>query len=375
MRIATIMLAIGAGFLVSLGLVAIISSEIEIGWLSSAGQQVIFFLLGLTIMGLLSVMDYRQLRWTVWPAFLIALLLMLAALHWRAEGTRASRWVDFGWGIPFQPSEFAKLALILVLAWYGERYQRYMPTFWRGFMVPGLAVGAVLVVLYFQRDFGTLILMGAVGGAIMLVAGTRWWHLLPAAAASLPILGLLLLIDPHGRVSRVLDWWNKVPGIDGRWQVEQAMLTLGNGGVYGLGPGQGEFFGRVPLYWSDFVLALIGEEFGLVGTLLVVVAFAMLVVAGVMIAWNARDTFGFLLASGVALLIGLQAFINIGVVTDTIPNTGIALPFLSKGGSSLLVMLVMVGLLFSIGRTTAREQVAELNPETDPEESGAFQPS
>jgi cell division protein FtsW len=368
-------LAVSTGVLVSLGLVAIVSSEVEIGWRSEAGLQVLFCLLGLGVAAGIALFSYRWLRWAAWPAFGLALALLVAVLIWGDKDYRATRWLDLGWGLTFQPSEFAKLALILVLAWYGERYQRFMPTWWRGFVIPGLIIGTVSGLLILQPDFGTMVLLGAVSGSVLLVAGTRWRHLLPAAVLGVAVLWVLLLLDPSGRINRVLDFLNPVPGSPGRVQVDHSKRALGSGGLFGVGPGQGEYYGWVPYFRSDFILALVGEEFGLLGTLSVVLAFGLLVWAGVRIAWLARDTFALLLASGLTLMIGMQAAINIGVAIDLLPNTGIALPFLSKGGSSLLITLTMVGILFSIAGTTAREQVAEVDTVDDLDEFGALQNS
>jgi cell division protein FtsW len=375
MKFASMLLAVSTGALVSLGLVAMISSEIQIGWRSQAGLQVIFCMAGLALAALIALGDYRRLRSVAWLGYTAALCLLVAVLIWGSREYRAMRWLNLGWGLTFQPSEVAKLALIVMLAWYGERHQRVMQTWWRGFVVPGLMVGTVSGLLILQPHYGTMVLLCAVSGAVLLVAGVRWLHLLPTAVVGVGVLAVLLLMDTSGRINRVLDFWNREAGSPGREQVEHAMRALGSGGVVGLGPGQGEYYGWVPLFWSDFILALIGEEFGLVGTLSVVLAFGLFVVAGVLIAWNARDMFGLLLASGLTLLIGLQAMINIGVVIDLLPNTGVAMPFLSKGGSGLLVILMMVGILFSIARTTARERVAEVDPVADLEEFGALQTS
>jgi len=373
--LASIILAVTTGALVSLGLLAMFSSDIEIGWHTLAGQQVLICLAGLWVTAVMAWFDYRWLRWLAWPAFVTALVLLVAVLFWGLRGNdhRAMRWLDLGWGPPFQPSEFAKLAIVLILAWYGDRFQRWMPTWWRGFVIPGAIVTAVLALLLLQPDFGMAVMMAAVAGAVLLVAGVRWSHLLPVAAVGVALFAVLLALDPAGRIERVRDWWDPVSGSPGRDQVEEAMRALGSGGVWGRGPGQGEYYGKVPLYWSDFILAMIGEELGLLGTLSVVLAFALFVWAGVHIAWHARDTFGLLLASGLTLCIGLQAMINIGVVIDLLPNTGIALPFLSKGGSSLLVMLTMVGILFSIARITARERMAEADPVGEVEDFEALQ--
>jgi cell division protein FtsW len=180
-----------------------------------------------------------------------------------------------------------------------------------------------------------------------------------------------MLLSNDVRLKRVTSWWDPdTASPDAIHQTERAKLALGSGGTTGTGLGGGQYYGWVPLYRSDFILALIGEELGLLGTLSVVLAFALFLLAGVAIAWNAQDTFGLLLSSGLTLVISLQAVINIGVVTSVFPNKGIALPFLSKGGSNLVAVLVMVGILFSVARTTARLRF-EQEPVADVEELAA----
>lgn len=365
-------LAFSTAALVSLGLVTMVSSEIEIGWNSEAGRQIVFCGVGLVVAAGVSLLNYRWLRPLAWPVFGTAVVLLASVLVFGDLRNGSRRWLSLGAGIAFQPSEFAKLALILTLAYYGERQQRFMHTWRRGIVVPGVLVGLVLMLVFLEPDWGATLLMAAVSGLMLLVAGVRWCHVLPVAAMGLVALGLLLLDNPN-RLNRVRGWLDPVEAnADVNFQAYQAKLALGNGGVTGTGLGEGEQYGFVPEVRTDFVFALIGEELGLVGTVSVVLAFTLLLLAGVRIAWGARDTFGLLLASGLTMLIALQAFINMGVVTSVLPNKGLALPFLSRGGTNTVVTLTLIGILFSVARTTSRERLGEESV-TELEELGSPQ--
>src|SRR6266516_809719 len=186
---------------------------------------------------------------------------------------------------------------------------------------------------------------------MLLIGGVRWMFIAPPVLAAVVGLGFSLLND-RMRLKRIFSWLDLDKHKDGvGYQAYQAMLALGAGGWTGLGLGNGrQKLGFVPEHHTDFILSVIGEELGLVATIAVLVAFIILVICGIYIAWNARDTFGLLLASGLSLLIGLQAFVNIGVVTSALPNKGLPLPFISYGGSNLVMMLAGVGLLLSVAR-------------------------
>ena len=193
------------------------------------------------------------------------------------------------------------------------------------------------------------------------MAGTRWMHLFMPAALAVAGLAVSILHDPM-RMRRIFSWWDLEQHKDGvGYQAYQAMIALGSGGWTGLGLGNSlQKLGFVPEHQTDFIFAIIGEELGLVATLLIVLAFVVIAICGFCIAVNARETFGFLLASGITLLISLQAAINIGVVTSALPNKGLPLPFISYGGSNLLTMLMCVGLLFSVARQAPlREKSSE----------------
>jgi cell division protein FtsW len=262
----------------------------------------------------------------------------------------ARRWFGLG-PARFQPSEFAKLALIIAVAWYGEHFQRQMPTWKRGIFVPGIFIGLVLGLIFVEPDRGTTILLASVTLIMLLIAGVRWHFVAPPVMAAVVALGISLWYDPM-RSKRIFSWLYLEENKSGvGYQAYQAMLALGAGGWTGLGLGNGrQKLGFVPEHHTDFILSIIGEELGLVATLLVVLGFVVIILCGVYIALNSRDTFGLLLGCGITFLIGLQAFINIGVVTSALPNKGLPLPFISYGGSNLMIMLTSVGLLFSISR-------------------------
>jgi cell division protein FtsW len=227
-----------------------------------------------------------------------------------------------------------------------------MPKWKRGIFIPVLFISVVLGLVFVEPDRGTTILLAAVSGTMLLIAGVRWRFILPPIIASVAALIVSIYLD-HMRIKRVLSWLNLEESKSGvGYQAYQAMLALGAGGWSGLGLGSGrqKLGGFVPEHHTDFIYSVIGEELGLVATLLVIVAFIAVVICGLYIASQAPDTFGFLLGSGITFLIGFQAFINIGVVTSALPNKGLPLPFISYGGSNLLMMLTGVGLLLSIAR-------------------------
>jgi cell division protein FtsW len=299
-----------------------------------------------------SLVDYRILRNLAVPMLAAAVILLLLVLVCGLKIGGARRWLSVGHGIVrFQPSEFAKIALIVAIAWYGERYQRQMGGWKRGMIIPSVCIGLVLGLIFVEPDRGATILLAAVAGMMLLIAGLPWKFVFPPVLAGVAGLGVSLLHDPM-RINRIFAWLHPDDHENGAgYQVKQSLLALGTGGWTGLGLGNSrEKLGFLPEHHTDFIFPIIGEELGLIATLLVVLGFMMVLTSGVYISANAGDSFGMLLGSGVTLLIGLQAFINIGVVTGTLPNKGLPLPFISYGGSNLLMLLFGVGLLVSIAR-------------------------
>jgi cell division protein FtsW len=301
-----------------------------------------------------SKIDYRVLKDYNSYIFAFTILMLLAVLspHVGTKVNGARRWLSLGHGsIGFQPSEFAKTALIICVAWYGERYRRQMDTVKRGLVMPALLVGSLVGLVFVEPDRGTSILMAAVAGGMLFIAGARWKFIIPSLMMCVLLIGISMRGDKM-RNDRVEAWKHPELYKTGvGYQTYQGLLALGSGGVLGLGLGESrEKLGFLPEKTTDFILPIIGEELGLVATLSIVGAFMLLTFAGFYIAANAPDTFGRLLATGITLLFSIQAFINIAVVTNTIPNKGMPLPFISRGGSNLLIMLINVGLLLSIAR-------------------------
>jgi cell division protein FtsW len=352
MKVAVTTLAFCVAALLALGLVMLYSSSMTQVGAHYLMMQLAWCALGLVLCAGTVSLDYQLLKKFAWPAFILALILLGAVIvpHIGRKINGARRWFDFH-NVRFQPSEFAKLALIILLAWYGDRYQRQMQNWKRSVVLPGLLIAVVLGLIFVEPDRGTTILLAIVSGAMLLVAGVRWKYIVPPVLFGAIVLAVSIMRDPM-RMRRIFSWWDLEQHKDGvGYQAYQAMIALGSGGWFGLGLGNGrQKLGFVPEHHTDFIFSIIGEELGLIATLLVVLAFIVIAICGIYIALNSRDTFGLLLAAGMTLLIALQAAINIGVVTSALPNKGLPLPFISYGGSNLIAMLTCVGILFSVAR-------------------------
>ena len=384
MKAAVTTLACCVAALLTLGLVMLYSSSMndlvsrktgEIAGAKYLISQLVWCSMGLVVCFAAASLDYRRLKKFVVPLFIVALVALVAVLvlpePWAKPVKGARRWLHLPFG-NVQPSELAKLALILMLAWYCERYQRQMQTLTRGIMIPGGIIALMLGLIFIEPDRGTTILLAAVSGSMLLLAGVRWLYIIPPVIAGVAGLAASLLYDPM-RMKRIFSWLYLEENKDGvGYQAYQAMIALGSGGWFGLGLGNGrQKLDFVPERHTDFILSIIGEELGLIATLGVVIGFVLIIVCGVYIATRARDTFGTMLAAGITFLIGLQAFINIGVVTSALPNKGLALPFISYGGSNLLMMLGAIGLLFSVARQARASELKPVNPFATDEFSGA----
>lgn len=370
MKLAVTVLVFCVMALVTMGLVVLYSSTMVQHGAEQVIRQAIWCGLGLTAAAVLAAVDYAHWRRWVWVMYGIAALLLALVLvpgiGIRVNG--ASRWLGFG-SVRVQPSEFAKLALIFLVAWYGERRARQLMTL-RGLVKPGLAIGVMLGLVFLEPDVGTTVLMAGLALALLLVAGVPWRLVLPAGLCGAAAVGWYVWQDPV-RAQRIFSWVALEETKQGTgFQPYQAMLALGSGGWTGMGLGNGrQKMGFVPEHHTDFIFAVVGEELGLVGTLLVLLLYVTVLWCGLWIALRARDTFGLLLAMGVTLLISMQAIINIGVVTSLLPNKGLPLPFISYGGSSLVVMLSAVGLLLSVARRARVPRPQRRNPFLSEEEA------
>ncbi len=304
---------------------------------------------------------YPQLRkWCVPALVLTALLLALVLVpHIGRKIGGARRWLSFG-GMQVQPSEFAKLALIIWLAHHLSKEKRRVEEFGRGFLLPMAVIGAFLVLILGEPDFGTTALLGMVSFGMLFVAGVRLAYLVPTALAGLTAFAALIWHNPV-RAERMLAFIDIDKYKAGKgYQVWQAMLAFGSGGINGLGLGNS----RQKMFWlpeahTDCIGAIIGEELGLIGMIAVLALFVALLACGVIIAMKTPDLFGQYLGLGITMLIALQTLINIGVVTAWLPTKGLPLPFISYGGSSLMMNLVAIGVLLSILRHGAAQETNE----------------
>jgi cell division protein FtsW len=344
--------------LVSLGLVVLFSasSPIKGGPYAYLYKQFIFLALAIGAGWLVAIADLEHLRKFVWVAAAIALvalaLVLIPQIGIAVKGSR--RWLGFG-GVRLQVSEFAKLALVFSLAHYLAVNQSRLHDFWRGFVLPLAWIGLFALLVIVEPDFGAAMLLGAIGVMLLFLAGVRLKFLLPSVGVALLGFVVLVLNNPV-RLQRVLSFLDPEANRQGTgYQPWQALLAFAAGGVDGVGLGNGRQQNAfLPEAHTDYIFAIMGEEMGLIFTLLTVALFVAIFVAGLMHVRRAPNLFQFLLVTGCILLITVQAIINLGVVTSLLPSKGMSLPFISAGGSNLLLMGLLVGVIINSQRTWER---------------------
>jgi cell division protein FtsW len=350
--------------LLGLGSVSVFSSSTTISS-DLSGSSTRMFLnhltkigLGLALLALLSRVDYRVLKRLVIPMIgasmgLLALTLVPDfPLAVTAKG--ATRWIDFGI-MAIQPAEVAKLSLVIYVASLLSQGEGRIRDYKRGFVPVLTVLGIFVVFLVLQPNFGNVLTLGLLTAIMLFVGGARLMHMASSGMATMPLVAFVALNKRHvvSRIGTFLD-----PGADPQgagFQLHQSLIAFGSGGLLGHGPGAGrqsEYF--LPDCHTDFVFAVLGEEFGLLGTLAVVALFAVVVWRGLVIARSAKDLFGRHLAIGLTAMIGIVAFLNMAVALGLAPTAGLPLPFVSYGGSAMLVNLGGVGILLSIARRSQR---------------------
>ena len=326
-------------------------------------RQLFFAVVGVAAMLAASLVNYRFLRNFCWLAYGVSLILMAACYLFPAQ-QGAQRWIQLG-PLSFQPSEIAKFAVILLFAHLMDRDKDKMGRMIEGTWRYIVLYGAVAVILIFQPHLSGTLLIGFIALTMMLVGGTKFSNLLKIGV---PLLVLLLVVafllqdfilEQFAHVvTRLTYWLDPFSTTDpGSYQTRQSLLAIGSGGLWGVGFGESrQKHMYLPEVRNDFVFAIVCEELGFIGASLVIILFAMLVWRGYHIAMHARDRFGSLLVTGITTQIGLQAFLNIAVVTNLIPNTGISLPFFSYGGTALLIMLAEIGVVLAVSRQARHEK-------------------
>ncbi len=291
----------------------------------------------------------------VLPAAVAGLVALLAAVHVPGIGHEvngARRWVSIG-PIGFQPSEIAKWAMVLVLAWYGAQRVVVMGQVRRGLLLPMVPIGMVCLLIV-TEDLGTAVLIGGVGVLVLIAAGARLHHAALVAAPALASIAAAIITSPYriNRLRAFLDPWQDPQGIG--YHMIQSMTAVGGGGLAGRGLGNSvQKFGYLPEDTTDFIFAIICEELGLTGAAVIVCLYAGLLLAGMSIISAARSAFERLLALGILATIGLQALMNMLVVTGLAPTKGIALPLISSGGTGWVMTAFALGLLVAMDRGAA----------------------
>jgi cell division protein FtsW len=315
-------------------------------------RQVAWAVIGLAILIWFMGQDYRRFeRWA--PLLYLVSVLLLILVLIPEVGTKingARRWLRFG-SLSFQPAEFAKFALMLCLSRLLARKGDRIRAFTDGLLPPVIFAAVVVGLIAVEPSYGTALMIFATVGALLFVAGTRISHMVLMSVGLLPILGLLLMQAPHAR-GRVLAMVDPAQ-VSSRYlyQLTQSQVALGRGGSLGTGLGDGmQKLFYLPEAHTDFIFAIVGEELGFAGGIAVLGLFALFLWRGLRIALKASDPFGCYLALGITFLIVVQAAINVGMVVGILPTTGLPLPFVSFGGTSLVMSLFGVGILLSISR-------------------------
>lgn len=329
-------------------------------------RQFVFAVVGLVAMAVMSKINYKWLRVVSVPLLAVTILLLIIVLFYHTDVGGAGdssfkRWIPIG-SFTLQPSDIAKFTIILTMATYISNYYGKMRTFKYGVCFPLGIIAVFCGLIYLEHHMSCTILMFLIGATLMFVGGSDW-KLFAFGAAVLALVIFMVVTFPELLESyagdRIRAWLDKdFSPTDLRWQTNNSLYAIGSGGLFGVGLGNSK---QKYLYVSepqnDFIFSIVCEELGFVGAAVIIILFAALVIRGFVIASRCHDKFGALIVIGIVAQIGIQVILNIMVVTDTIPNTGIALPFFSYGGTAMMMLLFEVGVVLSISRKSSQKKV------------------
>ncbi len=331
-------------------------------------KQLLWVAIGLIGMLIVSMVDYHVLHKFAWAIWLFSLVLLVVAFL-MPSSTGVHRWIRIPGLGQFQPSEMAKFALVLLFAHLISLNHKKMKTFTKGFLPLFMLLGITCVLVIIEPHLSGTLLIGLLGFAMMYIGGVRIGWLLGVIGVG--VAGVVFMVAVLGyEQDRILVWLHPLEsyaneitfadgmsGKDHAWQTIQSLYAIGSGGLLGLGPGdsrQKHLF--LPEPQNDFIFSVFCEEMGFIGAVLVLVLFGVLVWRGFVIGMRSPDKFGCMLAIGLTLQIGLQVAINVAVVSNLMPNTGISLPFFSYGGTSILMLMLQMGVVLSISRQARMEK-------------------
>ena len=359
--------------LLAIGLVMLFSASYAYAYYNDGSsyayisRQGMFAVLGVAAMLFISTFDYHHYHKFAWPVMGVAVLFLCLVMLFKALGLKslapnegdAYRWLQLG-PINFQPSEVAKFAVILLFSHLISQNLDKMGTFYYGVLPYVAILGVVGGLIFLENHLSATLIVLMLGAILMFVGGTKLrWFLLGGGTLAVLLIIMLFFGDSY-QASRVDIWLDPFsPDLDPdlTWQTRQSLYAIGSGGFLGVGLGQSrQKYLWLPEPQNDFIFAVVCEELGLLGALVIMVLFGLLIWRGVYVSLHARDKFGMLLGLGITFQVGLQAVLNICVVTNTIPNTGISLPFFSYGGTALLMLLGEMGVLLNISRSSNVEK-------------------
>ena len=358
--------------LLSMGLIMLLSASAPKSFAENGNsydyiiKQGLVAVIGLVFMFALSKVDYRIYRKLKWVIYVACVILLIVVGFVGIGENGAKRWIVI-FGFSFQPSEFAKIGLIIFYAAIlsdmkeKNKIKKFVP----GFVYPLMFLLPIAYAVFIlQNHFSATFIMAAITCVQMFVAGSMFRYflgigLLGIGGGALYILkGIASGETDSFRLGRIETWLNIEADLTGAgWQINQSLYAIGSGGLFGVGLGNSkQKYSYLPEPQNDFIFSVLAEELGFIGSIFVIILFALFVWRGIIIAMKAEDTFGSLIAIGITTMIGLQALINIAVVTNTIPVTGMPLPFFSYGGSAMLADLMAVGILLSISRNNKKTE-------------------
>lgn len=324
-------------------------------------RQILFAVAGLVAMFLMSKINYKILKAVYKPIFVITIALLVIVLFYHTNFKDFKRWIPLG-PVTIQPSDLAKFTIILTLAVYISKNYKRMKTLKYGILIPVGVIAIFCGLIYLEHHLSCTILMFLIGAALMFAGGSDW-KLFAFGLAVIVLVGFLVVSFPtlieNYAGERIVAWLDKnYDPMGSRWQTNNSLYAIGSGGFFGVGLGNSK---QKYLYVSepqnDFIFSIVCEELGFFGAAIIIALFAALVIRGLIIASRCKDKFGSLLIIGVVAQIGLQVVLNILVVTDSLPNTGFALPFFSYGGTAIFMLLFEIGVVLSVSRKTNQQKV------------------
>lgn len=347
--------------LICLGLVIVLTASSTISAIKFSdslylfNQHLIRVIIAFVMLIVFSIIPYEIYKSVSKPMMLFSVALLIFTLMFAPEIKGAGRWLSIG-GITFQPADVAKLVLIIHLAAMMERKSDYLYDFHNAFLPMFIWVMITAGLILIQPNISNGLLIITIALTIMFVGGVKFKHIFLSSLTTVLFGGAIAMIFSHSR-QRILSFINSViNGGDINLQVKQALVSLGSGGLFGVGIGnsqQNNLF--LPEAYGDFIFAILGEQLGFIGSVLVIFFYLVLFIAGILIAKKAQDKFGQLLAFGITFSIAIYAFINIAVATGTIPTTGLPLPFISYGGTSIIFLSMGIGILINIAVLNAKK--------------------